>query len=283
MEGGRKPSFGEMLRTWRRIRDIRQADVAFRTGSSARHLSVLENGKAMPSEALLDRLCDVLEIPPRERLLLRKAAGFGPFYAPIDLASENRDALRASLSTLLDVYQPLPAWVATRQGDHLFSNAAFEHTLAAWAWDRPLFQRGCRHFAELIVSDEGLAPFVVDLDEVKRCLFYRLSRDALIDDESGSMEGFAEHLRQLGGPDTPLPVPVTSDVGPVLRLTLAREDERLELELVTTTVGTVADVTLQTLRLECLVPIDDATRTWFEQRADAEVPHEDASLARRVS
>lgn len=70
--------FGAQLRRWRRRRRLTQAGLGERARVSTRHLSCLENGRAMPSRVLVQRLVDQLSLPGDERDALFLAAGFAP-------------------------------------------------------------------------------------------------------------------------------------------------------------------------------------------------------------
>lgn len=53
---------------------------------STRHLSWLETGRATPSRAMVLRLAERLDVPPRERNALLQAAGYALLYAERPLA-----------------------------------------------------------------------------------------------------------------------------------------------------------------------------------------------------
>lgn len=80
------PSFGDQLRSWRRLRRWSQQSLADRAGLSSRHLSFLETGRSAPSREMVLRLADRLGVPLRERNPMLAAAGFAPPYRarPLD-------------------------------------------------------------------------------------------------------------------------------------------------------------------------------------------------------
>ena len=68
-------SVGSLLRAWRERRGISQLELAGRADSSARHISFIETGRSRPSQEMVLRLADRLDVPVRERNeLLRLAA-----------------------------------------------------------------------------------------------------------------------------------------------------------------------------------------------------------------
>ncbi|MFC8460732.1 helix-turn-helix domain-containing protein, partial [Streptomyces sp. NPDC057242] len=72
---------GPLLRGWRERRRLSQLELALRAGSSARHVSFVETGRSRPSEEMVLRLAEHLEVPVRERNALLLAAGYAPRYA----------------------------------------------------------------------------------------------------------------------------------------------------------------------------------------------------------
>ncbi len=71
---------GALLRSWRGRRRISQLELALRADSSARHISFIETGRARPSQEMVLRLADHLDILVRERNALLVAAGYAPHY-----------------------------------------------------------------------------------------------------------------------------------------------------------------------------------------------------------
>ena len=93
MTRSREP-VGTLVRQWRERRHRSQLDLALAAGVSARHLSFIETGRANPSRDMIERLCDELEVPLRERNRLHLRAGFAPMYAERPLAGPRRESVR---------------------------------------------------------------------------------------------------------------------------------------------------------------------------------------------
>src|SRR5215472_5231590 len=68
--------FGRELRRWRGLRGISQLDLAVAIGTSPRHLSFVETGRASPGRTLVLRLAEALDVPIRSRNDLLTAAGY---------------------------------------------------------------------------------------------------------------------------------------------------------------------------------------------------------------
>ncbi|WP_456062015.1 helix-turn-helix transcriptional regulator [Amycolatopsis cynarae] len=84
---------GELLREWRRRRELSQLDLALQAEVSARHISFVETGRTIPSRAMVLRLAEHLAVPVRERNRLLVAAGHAPVYRECPL--EDPDLAKA--------------------------------------------------------------------------------------------------------------------------------------------------------------------------------------------
>src|ERR1700761_2101273 len=102
---------GPLLRAWRERRRISQLELALRADSSARHISFVETGRARPSEEMVLRLAEHLDVPVRERNALLLAAGYAPHYPETPLDDPALDALRDGMERLIQGYEPYPALV----------------------------------------------------------------------------------------------------------------------------------------------------------------------------
>ena len=106
--------FGQLLRRWRQQRGWSQLALSLRSEVSARHLSWLESGKASPSRAMVLRLAEHLEVPPRERNALLAAAGYAPLFRERPLDDPRLAPARQALQRLLDAHEPWPALAVDR-------------------------------------------------------------------------------------------------------------------------------------------------------------------------
>ena len=73
-----KGAFGRLLRYWRQARKRSQEDVALEIDSSIKHISFLENGKSLPSRAIILRLASYFGLSGRETNNLLTAANYSP-------------------------------------------------------------------------------------------------------------------------------------------------------------------------------------------------------------
>jgi transcriptional regulator with XRE-family HTH domain len=111
-EDPRPFEFGRILRQWRRIRGISQLDLANLAGTSARHLSFLENGRCGPSRSAVLQLGRALELPGEEIERLLIVAGYAGDWTR---RSADKSLTRKQLEKvahLLAAHDPFPAIIS---------------------------------------------------------------------------------------------------------------------------------------------------------------------------
>ena len=119
--------FGDHLKQWRSHRHMSQMDLALEAGISSRHLSFLETGRARPSEGMIIRICEALELPFKIQNELFGAAGFAPRY----LSAEREGVaglpplIRDTLHMILERHVPWPAVAFNADHDILVANVGF--------------------------------------------------------------------------------------------------------------------------------------------------------------
>jgi transcriptional regulator with XRE-family HTH domain len=247
--------FGDVLRQWRRKRDLSQLDLAAAARISQRHLSFIESGRSQPSREIILRIAQTLDLPLRARNELLLAAGYAPHYPERHLDDAAMGVAKQALRRILDHHEPFPAVVLDRYWNIVMSNRATSALLAA-ALDRidPNFLRN-------ILS---LRPRIRSWMQTGAALHARLRREALADPGSPSQE----LLEELGAqfPEPPLD---DAPLEPVIPLRIEIEGQELSLFNTLTTFGTPQDVTLQELRVEMSFPADDRTERALRLLADA--------------
>jgi transcriptional regulator with XRE-family HTH domain len=245
------PPFGALLRQWRQRRRLSQLDVAIEAGVSPRHVSFIETGRSTPSRAMVLRLADVLDVPPRERNRLLLAAGLAPVYGERSLDDPDMAAVRDGVERVINAYNPFPCVVVDRGWWIVRANAGAGVLLDGVApalLERPNALRIALH-------PDGLAPRIRNLAQWRHHLLDRLRREVAV---SGSTElssllaeidsyaGGSEQIRDLGGVAVPLE--------------LYTPDGRLLTFLSTvTTFGTALDLTAAELSIEAFLPADEDT------------------------
>ena len=253
---------GPLLRAWREQRRVSQLELALRAGSSARHISFVETGRSRPSEEMVLRLAEHLDVPVRERNALLLAAGHAPRYPQTPLDDPALDALRAGMERLIQGYEPYPALVvdalydvqAANRGVLMLLDGIPDHLL------RPPLNA-----MRLTLHPEGLAPRIVNLPEWRGHLLAQLERQVAL--------RRSEPLRRLHEEVSAYPVPeragrAEEPADPVayfaLPMRIEHEGRVLSFTSSISTFNTPMDVTVAELAIETLLPADPATVKYLQ-------------------
>ena len=259
---------GALLREWRAARRLSQLDLALDAGTSARHLSCVETGKAQPSREMVVRLAEALEMPLRERNALLLAAGFAPVYAESALAAPEMSRVRQAIDLILGQQEPFPAFLLDRRWNILGANGA------AGRVNRFLLGgRDSRHSNMLhaVFDPEDLRPAIANWPEVAAELVRHLHAEIAASPSDSSARALLEQA--LAYPDVPARFrrrDVESAPSPLLTTVLRRGESEFRFFSTITTFGTPRDVTLAELHIECCFPLDEATAARCRELAAAE-------------
>lgn len=239
---------GAYLRQLRRHAKLSQLDLALITGVSQRHLSCLETGRAKPSPGTLHNLLTALEVPLDECNRIFLAAGFAPRYTATPLAAPGMAAIREAVSHVLHANNPAPAILLGSEWQVLAANASTA-VLFELVGIPPQASDGLNLLATLL-EPGGLGDHLINADEIRTLAWQRASREAL------GNPTLAALLASLPAPAST----ERSEALPPLVLTRVRST-RGELNFLSTftTFGMPQDITLASLRIEHLIPADDAT------------------------
>ena len=251
--------FGERLRAWRKRLGFSQMKLALESGVSARHLCFLENGRSRPSQEMVVRLCQAMDLPLRETNTLLAAAGFASLYAETPLDAPEMEGLRRILWKLIEQYDPYPAFLMDRSWNVLLANAASAPCFAPFVNDAEIWRAQPLNLLRITLHPDGLRRHLLNWEDVASEALSRVQREEAYDP---SDEQFAALVREVESyPDLPDPhaTRARSVAGPVLPLHFKTGDLELRMFSTITTVGAPGDITLQGLRIEGFVPADDGS------------------------
>jgi transcriptional regulator with XRE-family HTH domain len=253
--GGMPSPCGTLLKRWRDIRDVSQLELATDAGVSARHLSFIESGRSKPSREMLLTLADALDVPLRERNALLNAAGFAPQYRESGLDSQALAPVLRSLETVLERMDPYPCVVMNRTWEVLRANQAAMRLFAVFL--PPELAEPPLNLVRLLFEPR-LRAMIGNWEQIAPAFAQQLHREVL----AGDAEARAlldEVLSQPGVPQQWRSVDLEASLPAVVPLKLEKEGLALSLFTLVSTLGTPLDVTLQELRIETYVPMDEAT------------------------
>jgi len=250
---------GPLLRGWRERRRVSQLELALRAGSSARHISFVETGRSRPSEEMVLRLAEHLEVPVRERNALLLAAGYAPHYPETPLDDPSMRALREGMERLIQGYEPYPALVVDATYTVLAANRGITMLLEgvpAKLLEPPL------NAMRLTLHPEGLAPRIRNHREWRDHLLAQMDRQIALH-RSEPLRALYEEVAAYPVPD---PAPESTAPTPHFALPLRIEHDGRVLSFVSSisTFNTPMDVTVAELAIETFLPADPATVKYLQ-------------------
>lgn len=198
------------------------------------------------------RLCEVLDVPLRDRNDLLGAAGLAGVYPARPFEAEDVAPYRRGLEQLLAAHDPFPGLVLDRHWRVLLANEGARRLFGAGVVDESL--------VEWMLSD---GPQVLNAAEMATVALDRLRhqhRDNPTDTEIGRLVAMAE----LAVDPTVAP---TAD--PVVCPTFLIDGQRVSVVGLAARFEAPADVTVAELRVELFFAADDASARFFTGQAPA--------------
>ncbi|MEU4088458.1 helix-turn-helix domain-containing protein [Streptomyces aureus] len=256
---------GPLLRGWREQRRVSQLELALRANSSARHISFVETGRSRPSEEMVLRLAEHLDVPVRERNALLLAAGYAPHYPETPLDDPSMDALREGLERLIQGYEPYPALVVDATYDVLVANQGITMLLDGVP-DRLLVPP--LNAMRLTLHPEGLAPRIRNLRAWRGHLLAQMDRQIALR-RSEPLRALYEEVAAYPMPDRDAETDTADGEpsGPVhhfaLPMVIEHEGRVLSFLSSISTFNTPMDVTVAELAVETFLPADPATAKYL--------------------
>ncbi|HEY8985856.1 MAG TPA: helix-turn-helix transcriptional regulator [Streptomyces sp.] len=252
---------GPLLRAWRERRRVSQLELALRADSSARHISFVETGRSRPSEEMVLKLAEHLDVPVRERNALLLAAGYAPRFPETPLDDPALDGLRAGLQQLLQGYEPYPAVVvdglytvvAANRGMTMLLDGVPESLLVP-----PL------NAMRLTLHPEGLAPRILNLREWRGHLLHQMERQLALHRSPKLRELYDEVAAYPVPADAPEEEPGLATPAFALPMRIAHEGRTLSFVSSISTFNTPMDVTVAELAVETFLPADPATVKYLQ-------------------
>ncbi|MEX2619570.1 MAG: helix-turn-helix transcriptional regulator [Egibacteraceae bacterium] len=246
--------FGRGLRHWRRLRGVSQLELATTAATTTRHVSYLETGRSRPSRVMVERLGDALHVPLRERNRLLEMAGLAATYPEGDLAADDLAPFQRVIDRLLHAHEPFPGFVVDRHWNMVEANRAAERFLAGFAE---------RNTVRLVLGP--LRPLIENWSDVAAALLERLSADLLrFPDDEVLLELHGETRAALGA----APEQREQRSGRVICPRFRIDGALIRTITVAARFESVADVTLDEVRVELVYPEDETADRFFRDLVD---------------
>lgn len=257
MTTGDTSPFGRGLRHWRRVRGVSQLDLAVAASTTPRHLSFLETGRSRPSQQMVVRLSESLQIPLRERNQLLGMAGLPPSYPETELTASDLAPFQTAITRLLTSHDPYPAFVVDRQRHIVQANRGAEAFLAGI--DE-------RNTVRLVL--EPLRPVIDNWAEVATELATRVAADLLRFPDDETLLTLHDEVTEAVGRTRP--APDTNSDRRVICPRFVIDGTTIRTITVAARFESVTDVTLDETRVELIYPEDDAADRFFRTLTMAE-------------
>lgn len=242
--------FGRGLRHWRRIRGVSQLDLAATAATTTRHVSFLETGRSRPSREMVQRLGDALNVPLRERNRLLEMAGLSSTYPEGDLAADDLAPFQQVIDRLLSAHDPFPGFVVDRRWDMVQTNTGAQRFLAA---------TDERNTVRLVL--DVLQPVIENWDDVAAALVDRLAADLLRFPDDEELQDL--HAKARAAVASTATSRANRQHGRVICPRFRMDGVLVRTITVAARFESVADVTLDEVRVELVYPEDETSAQFF--------------------
>lgn len=261
-----------MLKQWRSRRGLSQLDLAVAADVSARHISFLETGRALPSPEMVLLLGSTLGVPLSQVNAMLVAAGHDPVF------DESDDGMPEQVARAIELlkahHEPFPLMVVDGAYNVIDLNLAAATVIGAVLGlpvpssppTRELVAGLGMNLARLTFDPAGAQPHLANFEDVGRQLLWRIQREALADPGNRELRALLDELLDM---PTVSPHWREADLSvpsePALVLHLSRGELQLRFLTTVTAFQAPQNVGVEGLRIEHWFPYDEATATSCHQ------------------
>lgn len=233
-------------------------DLSLQSGMSQRHISFLETGRSNPSRFAIAQLAEALEMPAAEIDAMLLSAGFAARSAQKAWDDNIRHAVDVSIDHILQSHAPYPALSVDRVWNVVKANDPAKQFLARAG------ARGDPNLFRELLTPGPIRDCIINWEEVARALLRLLELELARRPNDTEAHELLTDLLKLKDVKALRDTPAPSATAPVLTLKFQIGEDVLDLFSLIATIGMSADASLDDLRIETLLPANDATRAWFE-------------------
>lgn len=190
--------FGRLLKFWRSVHELSQEGLALGLGSSPRHISFLENGKARPSKDMVYKLASQLSLNKRDTTHLLVSAGYSEGLKVIDFHSESPKWLRNAMKLTLRAMDPYPATLMDNTGKILMVNKSWV-SFFSLSVDKKTLDFVTNHF-DFIFNPKAAGNIIGSRQDTLSVILMSLTQAGILNDDQSALD---EVKRLAAHPDVP--------------------------------------------------------------------------------
>jgi transcriptional regulator with XRE-family HTH domain len=238
---------------------VSQLELASTAETTTRYVSFLETGRSRPGRDVVERLCDALMIPLRERNRLLEMAGLPPAYPEGDLSADDLAPFRRVIERLLASHEPYPGFVVDRRWNIVAANRGAQLFLGA---------TDERNTGRLLLGP--WRPLIENWPEIAAALLNRLAGDLMRFPDDHALQELHATVRAAVNATTPPAKPAT---GRVVCPRFLIDGTLVRTITVAASFESVTDITLDEVRVELIYPEDDASDQFFRETSGQPTAH----------
>ena len=254
--------FAGFLKTWRARRRLSQLELALEAGLSQRHISFLETGRSKPSRFAIAQLGKALDMPAAEIDAMLVSAGFAARSSRKGWSEETQRAVDASVDHVLQSHAPYPAVAVDRIWNLQKANVPAQRFFAL------IGAVGDPNLLRELMMPGPLRSAIANWEHIAQALFRMLELEVARRPHDEEAYHLVEELRRLDGVSDAIAQPSLENPQPVLTIQFCVSDTVLDLFSLIATIGMSADAAIDDVRIETLLPANEATRSWFDRQPD---------------
>lgn len=260
-------AFGRLLKFWRSVRRLSQAQLSAKLSTSSRHISFLETGRSRPSRAMIGRLQKELDLQGRDAKVLQLAAGFLPEPEGDAGVKQMSPKLRQQMSWALAKHEPYPAFVASDLGDIVLCNRAWLSLIHRVGRQSEQAEINMYH---LFFSEEGMRRVIEDWEDFSCALLLQVKEQQLLTNDS-KLNELMEWLEAYPGIPANWPqrgADTRFDSSYDIYVNL--HDQRYSLQTIVTGIDPMSLSLTSQLKLHSFFPGDETTQKWWQHASEQE-------------
>jgi transcriptional regulator with XRE-family HTH domain len=236
-----------------------QLDLAVAADVSSRHVSFLETARAKPSREMVLRLAATLDVPLRDQNEMLRAGGFAAEFAEPSALGELPTSISHAIERMATLSEPFPFTVLDRAYNVLRTNVAAMRVLGPFMAS-PAEMPARLNVFHLLFDPRQCRSFVVDWEHVARAMVARLHREVLARSGDAELTALLHSLFEYPGVSESWRQPdFSAPSEPVATFRLKRGDLELGFLSTITAFNAPGNVTLEELRFETYLPLDEPT------------------------